>query len=132
MDQGLEATEMLSKAKIGAFVCTSNRARSRAFYEGTLGLAVVHEDEYATVHDANGTALRISPVRDLKPQPFTVLGWEVSDIKIMVKALAAAGIGFERFEGMGQDEFGIWSPAPGIYVAWFKDPDGNLLSLSQK
>ncbi|SRR5229473_7141940 len=81
--------------------------------------------------DSNGTTLRVSPARDFRPQPFTVLGWEVPDIKATVKALTAAGIEFVRVQGLPQDELGIWSPSPGIFVAWFKDPDGNMLSVAQ-
>jgi catechol 2,3-dioxygenase-like lactoylglutathione lyase family enzyme len=83
------------------------------------------------VFDSNGTTLRVSPIKELRPQPFTVLGWEVPDIKATVKALVAAGIEFVRVPGLTQDESGIWSPAAGIFVAWFKDPDGNMLSVAQ-
>ncbi len=83
------------------------------------------------VFDSNGTTLRVSPAKELHVQPFTVLGWEVADIQATVKALTAAGIEFLRPPGLPQDEFGIWSPAPGVFVAWFKDPDGNTLSLGQ-
>jgi catechol 2,3-dioxygenase-like lactoylglutathione lyase family enzyme len=122
---------ILGGAKAGCFVCVTDRARAKAFYGGTLGLTLKHEDGFAIVFDSNGTTLRVSPVKDLKPQPFTVLGWEVPDIKAAVKALAGAGIEFVRVPGLPQDESGIWSPAPGIFVAWFKDPDGNMLSVAQ-
>ncbi len=122
---------ILGAAKAGCFVCVTDRARARAFYGETLGLTLIHEDDFATVFDSNGTTLRVSPARDFKPQAFTVLGWEVPDIKSTVQALAAAGIEFVRVPGLPQDDLGIWSPAPGIYVAWFKDPDGNMLSVAQ-
>jgi catechol 2,3-dioxygenase-like lactoylglutathione lyase family enzyme len=122
---------ILDNAKAACFICVTDRARSRAFYEETLGFTVKHEDGFATVFDLNGTTLRVSPAKDFKPQPFTVLGWEVQDIKETVKALTVGGIEFIRFPGLPQDEFGIWSPATGIFVAWFKDPDGNVLSVAQ-
>ena len=122
---------ILGTAKAGCFVCVTDRSRAKAFYGGTLGLALKHEDGFATVFDSNGTTLRLSPARDFRPQPFTVLGWEVPDIKATVKALTGAGIEFVRVQGLPQDELGIWSPAPGIFVAWFKDPDGNMLSVAQ-
>ncbi len=115
---------MLHNAKTGAFIAVTDRARAKAFYGGTLGLKLVHEDNFALVFDSFGTTLRVSPVKELKPQPFTVLGWETSDIRGAVQALAADGIEFVRVPGLPQDELGVWSPTPGIFVAWFKDPDG--------
>ena len=122
---------ILAAAKAGCFVSVTDRARAKAFYGETLGLTLKHEDGFATVFDSNGTTLRVSPARDFRPQPFTVLGWEVPDIKATVKALTGAGIEFVRVQGLPQDESGIWSPSPGIFVAWFKDPDGNMLSVAQ-
>ncbi len=126
----MSKTSILGTSKVGAFLCTQDRATAKAFYGGTLGLTLKYEDDYAVVFDANGTTLRISPVKELNPQPFTVLGWEVADVKATVMALTAAGVAFERVPGLPQDELGIWTPVPNIYVAWFKDPDGNLLSIS--
>jgi len=122
---------ILAAAKAGCFVSVTDRARAKAFYGEALGLTLKHEDGFATVFDSNGTTLRVSPARDFRPQPFTVLGWEVPDIKAAVKALTGAGIEFVRVQGLPQDELGIWSPSPGIFVAWFKDPDGNMLSVAQ-
>lgn len=122
---------MLTDAKTGAFLAVTDRARAKEFYGGTLGLKPVREDDFALVFDSFGTTLRVSPVKSFTPQPFTVLGWEVPDIKKAVTALAARGIEFVRVPGLPQDDQGIWSPAPGIFVAWFKDPDGNMLSLGQ-
>ena len=121
----------LTRAKAACFVCVTNRARAKAFYGETLGLTLKHEDNFATVFDCNGTTLRVSPAQDFTPQPFTVMGWEVADIKATVAALSAVGIEFVRVPGLPQDESGIWSPAPAIFVAWFKDPDGNMLSVAQ-
>jgi catechol 2,3-dioxygenase-like lactoylglutathione lyase family enzyme len=122
---------MLENAKIAAFVSTRDRATAKAFYGGTLGLKIAHEDDYAVVFDSNGISLRVSVVRDLVPQKFTVLGWNVSDIEDTAKAMIAKGISFERVPGLEQDALGIWTPVPGVKVAWFKDPDGNWLSIAQ-
>ncbi|HEX4861950.1 MAG TPA: VOC family protein [Rhizomicrobium sp.] len=122
---------MLTDARTGAFLAVTDRARAREFYSDVLGLALKHEDDFALVFDSFGTALRVSPVKSFSAQPFTVLGWEVPDIKKAVAALAARGIEFVRVPGLPQDDQGIWSPGPGIFVAWFKDPDGNMLSVAQ-
>ena len=132
---------MLSSEKIVAFAAVRDRDAARAFYRDTLGLRLMGEDQYALVFDANGTMLRVTPVPDWTPPKFTVLGWEVSDIKAAVRELKAAGVKFEQFPWMkDQDEDGIWtSPSgptvagvhAGARVAWFKDPDGNVLSVSQ-
>ena len=119
-------------AKVGTFLATRDRARAKAFFADTLGFHAVHEDDYAVVYDLNGTHLRISAVKEFTPQPFTVLGWNVPDIALALRALKAKGVTFNIYEGMGQDVLGIWTP-PGstAKVAWFLDPDGNVLSLSQ-
>jgi catechol 2,3-dioxygenase-like lactoylglutathione lyase family enzyme len=122
---------MLAKQKLMAFVATSDGERARAFYEGTLGLAVTSDDAFALAVDANGTMLRIQKVGQFKPHPFTNLGWEVRDIDSVVTSLEKRGVTFERFPGMDQDERGIWSAPGGARVAWFKDPDGNTLSITQ-
>jgi catechol 2,3-dioxygenase-like lactoylglutathione lyase family enzyme len=127
----MNTRSIFANAKAGCFVCVTDRARAKKFYGETLGLPLRREDNFATVFDSNGTTLRVSPARDFKPQPFTVLGWEVADIKTAVKELAAAGVEFVRVPGLPQDDSGIWSPAPGVFVAWFKDPDGNMLSVAQ-
>ena len=102
------------------------------FYRDTLGLRLVSEElPFALVFDANGTMLRVSVVRELSPAQYTVLGWQVPDIFAMAKDLQQAGVQCERFQGMPQDELGIWKSPSGARVAWFKDPDGNTLSLTQ-
>ena len=121
---------MLANASIVAFVATTDATSARRFYEGALGLRCTVDDEYALVFDANGTMLRIAKVQAVAPSLYTVLGWHVNDIETTVRTLADAGVRFERYEGMAQDALGIWT-TPGGRVAWFKDPDGNLLSLSQ-
>ena len=122
---------MLDKNVIMAFIATRDGARARAFYEETLGLKVVSDDDYAIAVDANGTMLRIQKVGDFTPHPFTALGWQVPDIGSVVQTLGERGIRFETFPGMGQDARGIWNSPSGAQVAWFKDPDGNTLSLTE-
>jgi catechol 2,3-dioxygenase-like lactoylglutathione lyase family enzyme len=122
---------MLSKHPIVAFVATNNAAAARGFYENTLGLTVLSEDDYAVVCDAHGTTLRIQKVGALQPQSFTVLGWEVPNLPAIVEELGKRGVRFERFEGMDQDAQGIWTAPSGARVVWFKDPDGNTLSLTE-
>jgi hypothetical protein len=82
------------------------------------------------VLDASGTMLRVTPVPELATQPFTIAGWKVPDIDATVRALTGAGIEFTRYDGMTQDDLGIWTAPSGDRVAWFKDPDGNILSLT--
>ncbi|HLG97581.1 MAG TPA: VOC family protein [Bryobacteraceae bacterium] len=121
----------LASAKIVAFVGTTQPERAKAFYAGTLGLQLVSEDGFALVFDANGTMLRVSTVREIAAAQYTVLGWEVTDIVAKVNEMSQAGVQFERYSFPGQDDMGIWSAPGGARVAWFKDPDGNILSLSQ-
>jgi catechol 2,3-dioxygenase-like lactoylglutathione lyase family enzyme len=120
---------MLGSADLVAFVPSYDLARSRAFYEGVLGLTVLEENPIALVVDANGTILRITAVADFTPHPFTTLGWEVPDIEAAVRGLVGRGVTFQRFDGMEQDDLGIWQTPGPARVAWFQDPDGNLLSV---
>ncbi len=122
---------MLGSCKIMAFVSTREPGRARTFYRDTLGLRLVSEDRFALVFDAHGTMLRVSIVQDAAAAKYTVLGWQVSDIVATAKDLQKAGVKLERFEGFHQDELGIWTAPSGARVAWFKDPDGNLLSVTQ-
>ncbi len=122
---------MLEQADLVAFVAATDLARARAFYEGTLGLHVEGQDGFACIVDANGTTVRITLVDHAVVAPYTVLGWAVPDIEAMADQLAGRGVRFSRFEGMGQDERGIWTAPDGTRVAWFSDPDGHLLSISQ-
>ena len=122
---------MLESNEVIAFAAAADLTRARAFYEGKLGLPLVEQNDFACVFDANGTMLRLAIVGELSPAPWTVLGWQVSDIDAAVENLSARGVHFERFPQMGQDEQGIWNSPGGARVAWFKDPDGNVLSISQ-
>ena len=89
------------------------------------------EDGFAIVFDANGVMLRVQKVQSHTPPPYTVLGWEVADVHAAVEALSGRGVTVERYEGMGQDESGVWTSPAGAHIAWFRDPDGNTLSLTQ-
>ena len=121
-----------ASAKTMSFIITRDRPKSVAFYRDVLGFKFVSEDNFAAVFDMNGTMLRISTLKDFQPGQHTVLGWDVPDIVASVTALTAKGVKFNIYEGFGQDKLGIWnSPAGDAKVAWFLDPDGNNLSLTQ-
>jgi len=122
---------MLGASSLMAFVATKDPPRARSFYETTLGLLVIADDPFAIVLDANGTMLRIQKVQEVMPAPYTALGWRVPDIRSAVQGLGEKGVTFERFGSFPQNELGIWTADDGTKVAWFKDPDGNLLSLTQ-
>jgi len=114
-----------------AFVATANADRAKRFYRDVLGLRLLEDTPFALVFDAAGTQLRIQKVQELKPHQFTALGWKVPDIGSAIVALRQHGITFERFSFLQQDDRGIWTTPDGSQVAWFKDPDGNTLSLTQ-
>jgi catechol 2,3-dioxygenase-like lactoylglutathione lyase family enzyme len=122
---------MFAKSSLMGFVPTKNSAAARIFYEDTLGLRFVSADNFATVMEANGTLLRITNVGDFAPAPFTILGWQVDDIEPIVTEMAAKGVQFSRYGFLEQAENGIWTAPDGAKVAWFLDPDGNTLSISQ-
>ena len=125
---------MLGSANVVAFAPTRDPGKARRFYEKTLGLEFVSEDPFAVVFNANGIALRVadvSTVKEFKPAPFTILGWEVPSADEAVEQLTERGVKFERFPGMDQDKLGVWSSPSGARVAWFKDPDGNILSITE-
>jgi catechol 2,3-dioxygenase-like lactoylglutathione lyase family enzyme len=122
---------MLSSERLVAFVSTTNADHARAFFRDKLGLHLVSEDNFALVFDSNGAPLRVSIAKEVKPAPYTVLGWNVTDIHATILELNKAGITCEIFGFFKQDELGIWIAPGGTRVAWFKDPDGNILSVSQ-
>jgi catechol 2,3-dioxygenase-like lactoylglutathione lyase family enzyme len=122
---------MLDSSEIVAFVPAADLSRARAFYEQVLGLPLVSQDDFACVFDAHGTMLRVTAVPGLAPAGYTVLGWKVTGIEAMVEGLAARGVVFARYDGMDQDDRGIWTAPGGDKIAWFADPDGNTLSLTQ-
>lgn len=120
-----------SPAIVVTFLGTRNRANAKTFYCETLGLKYVSEDPFALVLETDGKRLRISELNDFEPRRFTALGWEVADIAGAVRALKEKGVAFQIYPGFGQDEHGIWtSPDRSARVAWFLDPDGNILSLT--
>ncbi|HXQ20605.1 MAG TPA: VOC family protein [Candidatus Acidoferrales bacterium] len=122
---------MLGTCDVVAFVSTADAARAKDFYANVLGLRLVADEPFALVFDANGTMLRIAKVPELAPAPYTVLGWVVPDIRDRVTALQRRGVRFERYPGLSQDDLGVCTFPGGAQVAWFKDPDGNALSLTQ-
>lgn len=122
---------MLAQQKLIAFVATKDAARARKFYGEALGLTMLSDDPYALVFECAGTTIRIQKVENFAARPFTELGWQVSNIDEIVRWLARREVEMERFEGMDQDALGIWASPSGARVAWFKDPDGNTLSLTQ-
>ena len=122
---------MLGSFKLIGFVPNTDFARAKAFYVDVLGLRFIKDDGFALVLDANGNMVRVLKVADLKPAQFTALGWEVSHIESVVASLEKKGVQFERYGFFEQDKLGIWTAPKGDKVAWFKDPDGNTLSVSQ-
>lgn len=123
---------MLADKKLKAFVPTIRPNEAKSFYQDVLGLKLLSEDNFALEFDANGTLLRITTVQDLTPQQFTVLGWNVDNIVAVIKQLNDKNVFCERYGYFEQDDFGIWTSPNGSKVAWFKDPDGNVLSLTEQ
>jgi catechol 2,3-dioxygenase-like lactoylglutathione lyase family enzyme len=122
---------MLESARAMAFVPATDLGRARGFYEGVLGLETLDVSGFACVFRVGGATLRVALVRELSPQPFTVFGWAVGAISETMAGLAARGVEFLRYEGMDQDAAGVWITPGGDRIAWFRDPDGNVLSLTQ-
>jgi catechol 2,3-dioxygenase-like lactoylglutathione lyase family enzyme len=114
-----------------AFVATTDPERARAFYGGTLGLELESESPFACVFRVGPTMLRVTVTDTVVAAPYAVLGWAVDDIAGRVRGLSARGVAFERYDGLEQDELGVWRSPGDARVAWFKDPDGNTLSLTQ-
>jgi catechol 2,3-dioxygenase-like lactoylglutathione lyase family enzyme len=122
---------MLPHARVTCFIATADAGRARAFYEGQLGLTLVEDNGFALVFDAHGTPLRVQRVEAVAPHAYTALGWEVADVATQVRALVAQGVAMARLPGLPQDADGIWDTPDGARVAWFHDPDGNTLTISQ-
>jgi catechol 2,3-dioxygenase-like lactoylglutathione lyase family enzyme len=121
----------LADCPVIGFIPVADRRRARAFYTETLGLRWVEEDPFAVVVEGGGTPIRIVEVQTAAPAPYTILGWMVSDIAGMAEALRGRGVVFERYGFMKQDDLGIWTSPSGARVAWFRDPDANVLSLTE-
>ena len=126
-----EAETMLADQPFVAFIATKDETKARHFYEEVLGLRLVRDEPSAIVFDARGTTVRIQKLDAFDPQTFTVLGWQVPDIDAAIEELAKRKVRFERYPGMDQDERRVWRAPTGARVAWFKDPDGNTLSITQ-
>jgi catechol 2,3-dioxygenase-like lactoylglutathione lyase family enzyme len=122
---------MLATSPLVAFAATARPEQARAFYRDVLRLPMVEESPFALVFDCGGTMLRVQKVERVEPPPHTVLGWSVADVAAEVEALAARGIRFQRYPGMEQDAAGVWTSPAGARIAWFADPDGSTLSLTQ-
>lgn len=114
-----------------SFVSTAHPEKALAFYQGPLGLHLVADEPFALVFELNGATLRVAKAPPFTPHPFTVLGFEVDDIAHECQRLIARGVTFERYSHFEQDEHGIWTSPGGARIAWFKDPDGNVLSLTE-
>jgi catechol 2,3-dioxygenase-like lactoylglutathione lyase family enzyme len=122
----------LAASRPVTFIMTADVAASRAFYEGVLGLPLGPQDDFATVYDLGGATLRVTHIPDWKAGGHPAIGWHVEDIAATVAALTAKGVTFTIYPGFGQDDQGIWTAPDGqAKVAWFPDPDGNVLSLTQ-
>jgi catechol 2,3-dioxygenase-like lactoylglutathione lyase family enzyme len=122
---------MLADKKLKAFVPTLMPDKAKIFYKDILELRLLSEDMYALEFDANGTMLRVIHVQELIPQLFTVLGWNVDNISSTIKSLNKKNVFCEKYDFLEQDDLGIWVSPGGSKVAWFKDPDGNILSLTE-
>lgn len=128
----MATTGPLAKYKLIAFATIVDVERAKHFYRDTLGLTLVSEEPpFALVFDANGTTVRLGMAKKLPEVHGTVLGWQVPEIETAVQELAKSGVQFERFDGLPQDTNGIWTAPTGAKVAWFRDPDGNTLSISE-
>ena len=122
---------ILESAKPAIIICTRDRARASTFYHDTLGLTMTYEDNFAAVFNTGGVTLRVSVVADFTPHEHTILGFNVPDVEATVRALLGKGVTFNIYKGFNQDEHGIWTaPGGNVHVAWFKDPDGNVLSVT--
>jgi predicted enzyme related to lactoylglutathione lyase len=122
---------ILQQSKVTGFLATVKPDAAKDFYANVLGLTLTGESQYALVFDSNGTMVRIQKVKEFSPQPFTALGWNVTDIETAVAELTSHGVKMVKTEFVQQDPLGIWTTPDGSRVAWFLDPDGNTLSLAQ-
>jgi catechol 2,3-dioxygenase-like lactoylglutathione lyase family enzyme len=123
---------VLTAANLVAFVAITDPDRARAFYEDTLGLTLVERTDFALIFETRGTELRLTIVAEVKPAGHTVIGFDVADANHTAAKLRGAGVELERFESLDQDDLGIWDAPGGARVAWFRDPDGNLLSIAEE
>jgi catechol 2,3-dioxygenase-like lactoylglutathione lyase family enzyme len=131
MNTATKSESPLGSEKVMAFISTKDPAKAKAFYAGTLGLTLIGDEPFALVFDLNGVMLRVQKVREVTVAPYTALGWQVRDIVATAKKLTAAGVSMMRVNGLPQDDLGIWQADAKTRVAWFKDPEGHTLSLTQ-
>ncbi|HEX3358848.1 MAG TPA: hypothetical protein VHS31_17860 [Tepidisphaeraceae bacterium] len=122
---------MLETCDVVAFVATMQPQKARAFYCDILGLRFEEDNPFALVLRTANSTLRIQKVQVFTPMPFTALGWKVENARATAKQLLDKGVRLERFEGMSQDDLGIWASPSGAKIGWFKDPDSNILSITQ-
>lgn len=122
---------MLETSEAVSFLPSEDLERSERFFHGVLNLPLVSRSPYAFAFQTGATTLRVTKVNELQPQPFTVFGWVVTDIRDVILALRERGTSMLRYEGMGQDDDSVWTTPTGDLIAWFHDPDGNVLSLTQ-
>ncbi len=122
---------MLGTSEVIAFAAAADLDRAREFYQDTLGLTLIEQNPYACVFDAHGTMLRVTAVAEVATPGYTVLGWRVGDIDQTIAGLLGKGVSFTRYQGMDQAGNGVWTTPNGDRIAWFTDPDGNTLSLTQ-
>ena len=122
----------LASATIVGFIPTKDFRRAKTFYATKLGLRFLARDEFALVFESGGTTIRVVRVGEFKAADFTILGWRVAEVAESVRKLGRRGIVFERYAWLKQDALGIWTAPGGTKIAWFKDPDGNVLSLSSR
>jgi catechol 2,3-dioxygenase-like lactoylglutathione lyase family enzyme len=122
---------VLGDTDLVAFLPTTDVDRAREFFADVLGLRLVEDTPFAAIFDAHGTSLRVTPVEAIAPAEYTVLGWTVDDMAATARALTDRGVRFMRVDGIEQDDLGVWTAPGGALVAWFKDPDGNTLSLTE-
>jgi catechol 2,3-dioxygenase-like lactoylglutathione lyase family enzyme len=121
---------MLAQETMAAFLSTTDAQRARAFYEGVLGLTYTGDHEHLMTFACGAARLNLQKMDTVDPPQGTALGWTVRDLRGIMQGLQDRGVAFEHYDGMEQDASGVWSPVPGVGVVWFKDPDGNLLSLN--
>jgi catechol 2,3-dioxygenase-like lactoylglutathione lyase family enzyme len=128
---GKQGGNMLASSRLSGFFRTTDPKKARDFYERVLGLTLERENEYVMIFRGEQCVIVGQKVDEFTPVPSTILGWEVQDIRKIVSFLAERGVVFERYEWMEQDHLGIWTSPDGGKVAWFKDPDGNVLSVGE-
>ena len=121
---------MLGSSHVISLIPVRDADRAREFYESKLGLRFIDDDGFALVFEAGGRFLRLTVVDELSPQPFSIIAWQVADMAAQVADLQERGVACERYDSLPQDDLGIWTvPDGSAKVAWFRDPDGNVLSL---